>query len=163
MKTIEKVRERLDDAAKNGTAADVHYWRGYLTATEQALKAQQGEPVKQEIKEIIKDLDYLHDKLEDKPLGVRVGAISAATALLRTHPDAQPNEPLTLEELLEMDGEPVWVECGPGYECRWALVQCFAKSTKILFLNLPNGIILHPEVEIENGTKIYRRPPKEEQ
>ena len=45
-------------------------------------------------------------------------AAEAAVALLRTHPDAQPNEPLTLEELREMDGRPVYL---PGGEC-WALV-----------------------------------------
>lgn len=45
MMTLEKVRERLEDAIKNGTAADVHYWRGYLDATEQALKARPNEPL----------------------------------------------------------------------------------------------------------------------
>lgn len=34
-----------------------------------------------------------------------------AIALLKTHPDAQPNAPLTLEELRGMVGEPVWVRC----------------------------------------------------
>lgn len=30
--SLEKAREHLDDAIKNGTAADVHYWRGYVDA-----------------------------------------------------------------------------------------------------------------------------------
>lgn len=37
-----------------------------------------------------------------------------------------PNDPLTLEELLEMDGEPVWFEAvynDCGYECGWAIVS----------------------------------------
>lgn len=40
----------------------------------------------------------------------RLVAINAAISLLRTHPDAQPNEPLTLEELREMVNQPVWVQ-----------------------------------------------------
>ena len=48
--------------------------------------------------------------LEDKTV---FGAYDAVIAMLRTHPDAQPNEPLTLEELREMVGEPVWVQ-SPG-------------------------------------------------
>lgn len=39
MMTLEKVRKRLEDAVKNGAAADVHYWRGYLDATERAVEA----------------------------------------------------------------------------------------------------------------------------
>ena len=37
-----------------------------------------------------------------------------AAAILRTHPDAKPNDPLTLEELREMDGEPVWISYFAG-------------------------------------------------
>lgn len=36
--------------------------------------------------------------------------LRAAVALLKTHPDAQPNEPLTQEEILEMNGKPVWLD-----------------------------------------------------
>lgn len=36
-----------------------------------------------------------------------------------------PNDPLTLEELREMDGEPVWIIpiCGSGGFCTWMLVD----------------------------------------
>lgn len=34
-----------------------------------------------------------------------------------------PNEPLTLEELRQMNGEPVWCVDGCGNEC-WCLVNC---------------------------------------
>ncbi len=37
-------------------------------------------------------------------------ALREAIALLKTHPDAQPNEPLTLEELREMVDRPVWIK-----------------------------------------------------
>lgn len=45
----------------------------------------------------------------------RAQALREAIALLRTHPEAQPNEPLTLEELREMDGKPVWGADGQLY------------------------------------------------
>ena len=41
-------------------------------------------------------------------------AIETAINLLKTHPDNQPNDPLTLEELREMDGEPVWISYFAG-------------------------------------------------
>lgn len=87
-------------------------------------------------------------------------AIREVIALLRTHQDAQPNEPLTLEDLREMDGRPVWVE-RPGYGAHWAMVQVWAKSTNIIYLIYNNGAVLHPQVEIACGAKFYRRPQKE--
>lgn len=73
----------------------------------------------------------------------------------------EPNDPLALEELREMDGEPVWVE-RPGYGSRWALVQVWAKSTNVIYLMLNNGVVLYPQVELDCGGKIYRRKPEEE-
>lgn len=42
-----------------------------------------------------------------------------AIALLCTHPEAQPNEPLTLEELMEMDGQPVYL----AEDRKWYIVS----------------------------------------
>lgn len=72
------------------------------------------------------------------------------------------NDPLTLEQLREMDGEPVWVE-RLGYGKHWALVQVWAKSTNVIYLICNNGMVLHPQPELENGAKIYRRKPEEEE
>ena len=72
----------------------------------------------------------------------------------------QANDPLTLEELREMDGEPVWVE-RPGYGKNWALVNVWAKSTNIIYLTCNNGMVLHPQPELDSGAKIYRRRPEE--
>ena len=69
-----------------------------------------------------------------------------------------PNDPLTLEQLREMDGEPVWVE-RPGYGKHWALVQVWAKSTNIIYLMCGNGMVIHPQPEIDGGAKFYRRRP----
>lgn len=70
------------------------------------------------------------------------------------------NAPLTLEQLREMDGEPVWVE-RPGYGKNWALVNVWAKSTNIIYLTCNNGMVLHPQPELDSGAKIYRRKPEE--
>ena len=70
-----------------------------------------------------------------------------------------PNDPLTLEELREMDGEPVWVD-RPGYGKNWALVNVWAKSTNIIYLTCNNGMVLHPQPELDSGAKIYRRRPE---
>lgn len=70
-----------------------------------------------------------------------------------------PNDPLTLKELREMDGEPVWVE-RPGYGKNWALVNVWAKSTNIIYLTCNNGMVLHPQPELDSGAKIYRRRPE---
>lgn len=87
--------------------------------------------------------------------------IREAVSLLKAHPDSQSNDPLTPEELREMDGQPVWLDRGPGYGEHWALVQIWAKSTNLIYFILNNGSSLYLKAEIDNGTKIYRRPPKE--
>lgn len=71
-----------------------------------------------------------------------------------------PNDPLTLEELREMDGEPVWVE-RPGYGKRWALVQVWAKSTNVIYFTYDNGLTSLVQVELDCGGKAYRRKPEE--
>lgn len=107
------------------------------------------------VEEIRDRLYYMARSREDADV------LRAALALLRTHPDAQPNEPLTLEELREMDGQPVWIE-RPGYGAKWALVNVWAKATNIIYLTCKNGMPLHLLPELESGAKIYCRPPKEE-
>lgn len=92
----------------------------------------------------------------------KADVLLAAIDLLKTNPEAQPNEPLTLEELRGMDGQPVWLDRGPGYGGHCVLVQVWAKSTNIIYLIQANGSVLHLEVEIDNGAKFYRRPPKED-
>lgn len=68
--------------------------------------------------------------------------------------------PLTLEDLREMDGEPVWVE-RPGYGKRWALVQVWAKSTNIIYFAYNNGSRSQVPFELDFGTRAYHRKPEE--
>lgn len=73
-----------------------------------------------------------------------------------------PNEPLTIDELREMNEEAVWVECG-RYRF-WAFVHVEASGRKIYLKNWGGQIAFL----LENGergnecAKIYRRKPEED-
>ena len=64
-----------------------------------------------------------------------------------------PNEPLTLDELRGMDGEPVWVDD----KKTWALLQVWDDENIDAVFPMPRGCF-HAESVI--GRKIYRRPPE---
>lgn len=63
----------------------------------------------------------------------------------------QPNEPLTLEQLREMDGEPVWAE----RENAWGIVEIQEGKPFIFGTNFECGYSPH--------WNIYRRPPEGEE
>lgn len=62
-----------------------------------------------------------------------------------------PNEPLTLEQLREMDGEPVWLEIAGGV---WGLIDT---DDGCAWLNRGGSI----DINKLDG-KVYRRPPEGE-
>ena len=66
-----------------------------------------------------------------------------------------PNEPLTLEQLREMDGEPVWVDD----KKTWALLQVWDDDNIDAVFPMPRGYF-HAESVV--GKKIYSRPPEGE-
>ena len=70
------------------------------------------------------------------------------------------NEPLTLDELRKMDGEPVWVVYGED-EGMWALVEVCEES---IFLtdNLGGRTEYADDAELEDdGLTVYRQKPEE--
>ena len=67
-----------------------------------------------------------------------------------------PNEALTLEQLREMDGEPVWIDD----KKTWALLQVWDGDNIDAVFPMPRGCF-HAESVI--GKKIYRRPPEGEE
>ncbi len=67
----------------------------------------------------------------------------------------QSSEPLTLEELREMDGEPVWITPG-GF---WALVIA-RRGERVRLIN-HEGEIVWADKEIELVGPVYRRRPEE--
>lgn len=66
-----------------------------------------------------------------------------------------PNDPLTLEELLEMDGEPVWITKNEQKGCAIVDAPC-----SIVYLTLGTGTHWDAEDLIAEGCKIYRRKPE---
>ena len=70
------------------------------------------------------------------------------------------NEPLTLDELRKMDGEPVWVVYGED-EGMWALVEVCEESI-FLTNNLGGRTEYAANVELEDdGITVYRRKLEE--
>ena len=67
-----------------------------------------------------------------------------------------PNEALTLEQLREMDGQPVWVDD----EKIWALLQVWDDDNIDVVFPMPRGCF-HAKSVL--GKKIYRRPPEGEE
>lgn len=63
-----------------------------------------------------------------------------------------PNEPLTLEELREMDGEPVWLDVADGV---WALVDA---NDDCVWLDRGGSININ-----KLAGKVYRRPPERQE
>ena len=80
-----------------------------------------------------------------------------------TDKDVGSNEPLALDELRKMDGEPVWVVCDKGFEpiTLWALVEVCEESI-FLTNNLGGRTEYADDVELEDdGITVYRQKPKE--
>ena len=69
------------------------------------------------------------------------------------------NEPLTLDELRKMDGEPVWVVYGED-EGMWALVEVCEESI-FLTNNLGGRTEYADDAELEDdGLTVYRQKPE---
>lgn len=70
--------------------------------------------------------------------------------------------PLTLDELREMDGEPVWVVELNDYLPHWGLVYwCRKNKRNIVYVTINNGASICAETFIAAGGQIYRRKPEE--
>lgn len=67
-----------------------------------------------------------------------------------------PNEPLTLEQLREMDGEPVYLYFVDGGE--WVLIRVYDEK---IFITHRNAICSPVNLVFKCGGKLYRRKPEE--
>ena len=128
---IEKLIEQL-----NGYFEGKDLKRGVALDAATALSTLQAENEK------------LRAELENYRKGHREDAISALSP---------PNEPLTLEQLREMDGEPVWVT-PTGF---WALV--ISKRGQRVQLMCSDGETVWADKEIELVGPVYRRLPEGEE
>lgn len=91
--------------------------------------------------------------------GANAAALRQAIALLKTHPEAQPNEPLTPEDTLTMHGEPAYLYWPDGGE--WVLIRVASPDREKVELVHRNGILAPIRFVFDGGGKLYRRPPKE--
>ena len=78
----------------------------------------------------------------------------------------QPNEPLTLEQLREMDGEPVYLIVDDGYEPleMWALIDVPEKDHIVLINNIGGRSAYYSDDDLERDhITVYLRPPEGEE
>lgn len=85
--------------------------------------------------------------------------------------ESMPNEPLTIKQLRDMDGEPVWVvydqdaaKTTPGFDplALWALVEV-TKGSVFLTNNLGGRTAYADDQDLEwAGITVYRRPAEGE-
>lgn len=74
-----------------------------------------------------------------------------------------PNEPMTLEQLREMDGEPVYLIVDDGYEPleMWALIDVPEKDHIVLINNIGGRSAYYSDDDLERDhITVYRRPPE---
>ena len=95
-------------------------------------------------------------------------ALDIAINALRAQQEAEKNEPLTMDELREMDGEPVWCVDGSGNEM-WGLVDANYDHVDVIDCQsgLWDGAFYNMTGAWENGLHpigwlAYRHKPKED-
>lgn len=113
------------------------------------------------------DADLLQTALMDEYVGIAGYNTRAqfyrAIEIVQQQPTITqpPNAPLPLEELREMDGEPVWIEWGGHPQAGWALVRVWSKASNVVYLTYHNGNTDLLGFVLNDGGKIYRRRPEE--
>ncbi len=104
---------------------------------------------------------YEHSQLQSQNFtsDAVTAAYVAGLAALREKAKAEENASLTLEELQEMDGEPVWIVFNPDADgeslAMWALVSVDDENDEIFLLNSIGGSSAYEEVWAEIKA-IYR-------
>lgn len=71
-----------------------------------------------------------------------------------------PNDPLTLDELREMDGDWAWIE-GPEHPGQWVKIMCVGGTYRMVRISFFVGETADAEVlMLFHGAKLYRRKPE---
>lgn len=93
-----------------------------------------------------------------------IDAARFSLAALLAQQEAKKNDPLTMDDLRKMDGQPVWAEEPDGYKkySRWVLVDCAWKSKGLIYLCSWPGAVTFETFSVGGG-KVYRRPPVKEE
>ena len=109
------------------------------------------------------EIDYSSLNEENKSL---YDAAGVAIEVLRAQEEAEKNEPLTLEELREMDGEPVYVVSYNSDETGWRIVDSVVDYRGAVFDSDRVNVFFNDSF-LEDGRTIneewfaYLRKPKE--
>ena len=105
-----------------------------------------------------------HHKIGEYPHILLGEALNMAIAALSPQ-----NEPLTLEQLREMDGEPVWVVVSQnwresGIKSGWRLVKFHINDDRIRLYMFDThfGASFFAEQDMGRSYWVYRRPPEGE-
>ena len=119
------------------------------------------EDINYQLSNLREDVEYLLGRTEQSDIYLK--ALDMAMSALRVQQEAEKNEPLKLEQLLEMDGQPVWVEHPSGYKHYngWALVFVSWKVQEQVRVTYATGGSGNVSLLLDDGAKIYRHPPKE--
>lgn len=96
----------------------------------------------------------------------RAKGIRQAIALIKAHLRDQPNDPMTMKQLQEMDGEPVWIEADKWHiKGKWGLVSVWAGPTggkfTVYVFDTKTGPTLYPNQEYGRCWLAYRRKPED--
>ncbi len=86
-------------------------------------------------------------------------ACRMAISILRARTDPPPNDPLTLEQLRERDGEPVWVEARVALKTEWCIVKYDHQMKRIRFWGADGG--WYDSYDYGGRIIAYRRRPEE--
>lgn len=113
-----------------------------------------------DVEPIIKNLSAMKTQLGYDAIEID-GMIKALREAEEVTAAQQPNDPLTIEELQEMDGEPVWIDRELHPQAGWALVRVWSKAKNAIYLIYRNGNTEVPGCVLADGGKIYRRKPEE--
>lgn len=100
---------------------------------------------------------------DDEPIGRCKSCPLCQSDKIRHKQEPTHNDPLTLDELMQMDGKPVWVICDEGFEplAFWALVEVCEESI-FLTNNLGGRTEYAADVELEeDGITVYHRKLEE--
>ncbi len=86
-------------------------------------------------------------------------ALVLALAALRAQQEAEKNDPLTLEELRVMDGEPVWVEIPKQRVAEWCIAKWDVLTGRTRLWCAGGGWF--DSRNCRKSLFVYRRKPKE--
>ena len=103
--------------------------------------------------------DSLGDDMSDADKNPLFDALDTAISALRAQQQTDANQPITLDELREMDGEPVWVVV-LDFSAEWRILECVdtrSKEKTVLFRDGSH----EPLTEYGKEWLAYRHKPKE--